>query len=283
MGLALLLAGLVRAEGAKPFFFIQLTDPQFGMCAKDADFQQETANFEFAIATANRLKPAFVVVTGDLINKAGDAAQAEEYLRICAKLDRSIRLYHVPGNHDVDNVPTPEGIAAYTAGFGPDHYSFREGNLLGLVLDSCLIAAPKGAAKLPDEQEAWLKAELQKAKLQNVRHVIVFQHHSWFLAQPDEPDGYENVPRAQRGRYLELLRQFGVSHVFAGHYHGNRTACDGPLEMVTTCAIGKPLRKDESGLRIVIVREDRIEHRYYQMGAIPNKLELAPKKAPAKK
>jgi hypothetical protein len=39
--------------------FIQMSDPQFGMFTKDASFEHETVNFEFAIATANRLKPAF--------------------------------------------------------------------------------------------------------------------------------------------------------------------------------------------------------------------------------
>jgi 3',5'-cyclic AMP phosphodiesterase CpdA len=78
-----------------------MSDPQFGMYTKDADFAQETANFEFAIATANRLKPRFVIVCGDLVNKPGDRAQIEEYRRISAKLDKSIRLYHVAGNHDV--------------------------------------------------------------------------------------------------------------------------------------------------------------------------------------
>jgi len=48
--------------------FIQMSDPQFGMFTKDASFEHETVNFEFAIATANRLKPAFVVITGDLIH-----------------------------------------------------------------------------------------------------------------------------------------------------------------------------------------------------------------------
>src|SRR2546425_12111920 len=61
------------------WFFMQLSDPQFGMYTADADFAQETANFDFAIAAANRLRPAFVVVTGDLVNKAGDAAQVAAY------------------------------------------------------------------------------------------------------------------------------------------------------------------------------------------------------------
>ena len=53
---ALVAAALVlvaHAAAIAPFFFIQVTDPQFGMAANNAGFEQETANLEFAVATAN--------------------------------------------------------------------------------------------------------------------------------------------------------------------------------------------------------------------------------------
>lgn len=118
--------------------FIQMSDPQFGMFTKDASFEHETVNFEFAIATANRLEPAFVVITGDLINKGGDAAQAAEFQRISAKLDPKIRLFSIPGNHDVGNEPTAESLALYRERFGKDYYSFRIGDIAGFVLNSNL-------------------------------------------------------------------------------------------------------------------------------------------------
>ena len=33
-----------------------MSDPQFGMFTKDTSFEHETANFEFAIAAANRIR-----------------------------------------------------------------------------------------------------------------------------------------------------------------------------------------------------------------------------------
>src|SRR5215510_1358616 len=93
--LACLVVGLgaqTPAPASAPFFFLQMSDPQFGMYTSDKDFAQETVNFEMAVATANRLKPAFVIVTGDLVNKAGDAAEIAEYRRIAARLDSSIPL-----------------------------------------------------------------------------------------------------------------------------------------------------------------------------------------------
>jgi hypothetical protein len=46
---------------------------------KDENFAHETVNFACAIATANRLKPAFVVITGDLTHQT-DAASCEHSL-----------------------------------------------------------------------------------------------------------------------------------------------------------------------------------------------------------
>jgi hypothetical protein len=102
--LTLWMAGTLAAQS-----FIQMSHPQFGMYTKNANFEHETVNFEFAIANANRLKPAFVVITGDLINDAKSAAQAAEYKRISAKLDTKIRLYRVAGNRDGERAD--EGVA----------------------------------------------------------------------------------------------------------------------------------------------------------------------------
>ena len=75
----LTLAFGAQAPAAESFFFLQFSDPQFGMFTADKDFPQETANFELAIATVNRWRPAFLVITGDLVNNAGDSAQVAEY------------------------------------------------------------------------------------------------------------------------------------------------------------------------------------------------------------
>src|SRR5260370_19293443 len=132
--LLLLAAGLLTA--AEPFSFIQMSDPQFGMFTDDKSFEHETANFEFAIAAANRLRPKFVVVTGDLINQPGNALQAAEYHRVAARLDPAIKLYHAAGNHDVRNDPTPASLAWYRERFGPDYYTIRLIDFAAFVLDS---------------------------------------------------------------------------------------------------------------------------------------------------
>ena len=262
--LALALAGTLAAQT-----FIQMSDTQFGMYANDKDFAQETANFEFGVATANRLKPAFVVVTGDLVNKSGDAPQVAEYQRIAAKLDPKIKLFSVPGNHDVGNDPTTESLAQYREQFGADYYSFRVGDVAGIVLNSNL---EKGTEHVPAEaakMETWFRNELERVKLSGVKHIIVFQHISFFLKDANEEDQYSNIPKVVRERYLRYLHEYGVEHVFAGHYHHNELGRDGDLEMVTSGPVGMPLEGGKSGLRVVTVKDGAVTHKFYDFGELP--------------
>jgi predicted phosphodiesterase len=103
---------------------------------------------------------------------------------------------------------------------------------------------------------------------------VVFQHHPWFLADSSEPDQYFNVAREPRMRYLTLLRESGVRYVFAGHYHRNAVARDGNLEMVTTGPVGKPLGEGRSGIRIAVVTDTGIQHRFYEFSEIPAKVSV---------
>ncbi len=274
--LAFLALAPVRAAADEPFFFIQLSDPQLGMFTENKDFVQDAANFEFAVTAVNRLRPAFVVVTGDLVHKPGDSAQIAEYRRIVAKIDPSIPVYNIAGNHDVQNVPTPESLAGYTKIFGPDRYTFSFRSVTGIVLNSSVIHSPQEAPQQLAEQESWLRAELTKAKAAGTRHIVVFQHHPWFIASASEPDQYFNIPLARRAAYMALFREFGVRYLFCGHYHRNAEGRDGTLENITSGPVGKPLGGAKSGLRVAIVRDAAIEHRYYELGELPVKIELTP-------
>ena len=272
-----------RAAAAEPFFFIQLSDPQMGMFSDNQDFAQDAANFEFAVAAINRLRPAFVVVTGDLVNRTGDAAQIAEYRRIAGKIDPAIPVYSLAGNHDVRNIPTPESVADFVKIFGPDHFAFRHHGLVGLVLNSTVIHTPQFVTKELAEQERWLRAELAQAKAEGARHIVVFQHHPWFIASAAEADQYFNIPLARRAAYLALFRESGVRYLFCGHYHRNAEGRDGELHNITTGSVGKPLGGSKSGLRLAIVRDAVIEHRFYELGELPTKVELTPPAPPEKK
>jgi 3',5'-cyclic AMP phosphodiesterase CpdA len=256
----------------QPFYFIMLSDPQFGMYAADKGFAQESANYEFAVAAVNRMKPGFVIILGDLVNKAGDPAQTAEFLRISKRVSSGIPVYLVAGNHDVGNEPTPESLAAYRNKFGRDYYSFRAGPVYGIVLNSTLIHSPKNAQAELEAQEMWLKQELEAARKSGAPHIVIFEHHPCFLKDPMEPDQYENLPMERRKPLLGLFHRYGIRHVFAGHTHGNGTAVDGELEVTATGPVGKPLRKDGSGIRIATVNGANLEHRYFDFSRLPGTL-----------
>jgi 3',5'-cyclic AMP phosphodiesterase CpdA len=250
-----------------------MSDPQFGMFTANGEFSRETANFTRAIDAANRLRPAFVVVTGDLTNRQGDSAQIAEYRRIASTLDRSIPLYNVPGNHDVALPMSSQSVRSYRAIYGSDYYTFDRNGIRGVVINSSLF---KEASLAPEEaaaQERWLEKTIADARAAKQR-VIVFQHHPWFLTGIDEPDQYYNLPVEKRRQVMKLFGDAGVRYVFAGHYHRNALAHDGALEMVTTGPVGKPLGTDPSGIRVVIVTRDSVIHRYYPLDSLPDGIRL---------
>ena len=68
-----------------------------------------------------------------------------------------------------------------------------------------------------------------------------------------------------------------MKYLFSGHYHQNAVARDGDIEAVTTGPVGQPHGGERSGLRVVIVRDDRLEHRYYNFGELPTCIDLGVK------
>lgn len=263
-----------QVTGDKNSFFIQMADPQFGMFTENNGFSQETRNFERAIQDANLLKPSFVIVCGDLVNETNNPMQMAELKRIAAKINPSIRFYQVAGNHDIGNQPSPETLADYRKEFGPDYYSFTSGNLFAIVLNSSLFKDPTLVEEEAAKQDQWLLKTLKEAKEKKFTNIVVFQHIPFFLTDPNEKDGYFNIPLQRRMKYLDLLNKYGVKFIFAGHLHKNAIGRYKGLEMVTTGPVGKPLGNDPSGFRIVTVNKNKIEHRYYRLDSIPSTVKL---------
>ena len=260
---------IVRRDEAKSFSFIQMSDPQFGMFRHDSSFEYETAHFEKAISEANRLKPAFVVVTGDLINRPFDAPQMAEYKRIIKQLDPSIPLYSVPGNHDVGNIPAPNDITKYRSSFGNEYYTFSYGSMLGIVLNSVYLHSPQNVPNEAKQQEEWLIKTLEKANHKKYKNIFVFLHHPLFIKEDNEADEYFNIPLVRRKKYLDLFAAHGVKYIFAGHYHRNAFGKTAKLDMVTTGPVGLALGKDSSGFRIISVSGTSVSHRYYALDSMP--------------
>ena len=225
----------------------------------DADRYRE------AIAAANRLRPAFVVMGGDMVDDPSSREQYETLMEITSELDPDIPMRWVPGNHDIAPdtvVPTSESIAAYREAYGPDYYSFAHGDLRFIVLDTVVIDHPELADDALGEQMEFLRWEIDRL-IEEGRRGVVFGHHPLFIQDPDEADSYWNLPSERRSVLLAELERGGVSHAFAGHWHRNAIARHRDLEMVTSGPVGYPLGDDPPGLRVVRVEPSRIVHHYH--------------------
>lgn len=280
-----------KTDAPAPYFYIQAADPQLFFKQKD------DRNWRRTVALVNKLKPDFLIVCGDLIQADNSAAKwkkpgeiatyeklAKTYLAGAARLDKSIPLRNVAGNHDVSLQPTPETIAWYEKRFGKAWYAFEHKRSLFIVLESNLIRDPKGASALAKKQMDWLAKTLKEARPKTYIHKTVYMHHPMCLKTVNEKTQYFNIPREIRANLLKQFHEHGVRAVFCGHYHRNAYVKDGDLELITTSSCGAALGKDPLGFRIVKVYADRIEHKYYAFDDIPVQVEFdSPAKPPVKR
>jgi 3',5'-cyclic AMP phosphodiesterase CpdA len=264
-----LFSGVLKAQdehASSPYFFIQITDPQFGMFENNNGFEKETELYEKAVVNINRLKPDFVVITGDLVNNSKDMSQIAEFKRITAEIDPQIPVYLTPGNHDVKNVPDSASIYTYIKNFGYDWFSFEHKGSQFIGFNSNLIKA-----KVPNfEQMQYERLEKELHNIKNAHHVILFCHYPFFIREFKEPETYSNIGYSDRLKYLDLFSDNKVEAIFFGHLHNNAAARYKNIQLVTTSALGKPLGDAPSGLRIVKVYRNWIDHQYYGLDNLPD-------------
>ena len=152
-----------RKKGGAEYSFIHLSDPQFGMFGsfeKHSSFEKETKLMQQAVDAINRLKPKYVLITGDLVHDRSNHNQVAEYKRLTALIDKKIPVDEVPGNHDVGNNATTDDVEQYKKNFGADRFSFSYKNTYVIGINTNLIWA--GNTPLETEQAQWLQKELKK-------------------------------------------------------------------------------------------------------------------------
>ena len=228
-------------------------------------FEKETELFTRAIEKANKYTPAFVVVCGDMVHDPESTEQLEELMRVSSLLQEDIKLYWVPGNHDVGDKPTKTLLEKYRERFGEYNYSFREENCYCIVLNSAICYDPD---LVPDEWDnliSFLGRELEIASRSNVTHKIIFMHHPLYLDNPNEEDNYFVIPLRRRLIILDLLVEYEVTAVCTGHLHKNNYRKFGTTKFISTGSVGYPLGEDPSGIRIIDLSDTKMSHRYISL------------------
>ena len=267
--LAVFVSHGIAADSAS-FFFLQLSDPQFGFMDNNKSISAETEAMNKAVTAINQLKPPFVVITGDFVNNSKSKEQIAAYKSMIAQIDSSVKVYMIPGNHDIGKV-SRASIDNYKKNYGETHFSFRYGDCAFIGIDSNII---KEEDKEREEvQFKWLEQELQKTK--DARFKFVFTHCSVFLKRMDEPVNYSNFSLPMREKYVHLFQKYGVNAIFAGHLHNNAYGKVGNMEMITIGPVGKVLGTGYQGMNLVKVYPDRFISEFIALNQFPKEVVMS--------
>lgn len=275
----------------RPFSFVQMADTQLGMEACFAAGMENREGFgwakelelcKLAAAEVNRLRPAFCIVCGDLVDEWPEEEigreksypemrkqQEKDFKDVMNSIDEDIPLLCLCGNHDIGNRPNARTIKRYTDSFGDDYFSFWCHGVKCIVLNSQIWKDDRDVKKERDDMEAWLDKELDEVdtcpavvgdseasssgtKRQKAqRRMMVFSHIAPFISRPDEEHDYFNLDIDIRQRWLAKMASKGVIAWFCGHYHRNAVGIyqidDKQLEVVTTGAVGVQITDKEGG------------------------------------
>jgi Calcineurin-like phosphoesterase len=223
-----------KAQAAKGFTFLQISDSHIGF--KQPANPHALQTLEEAIAKIGALpqKPAFMIHTGDIthLSKPEQFDDADQAIRK-AKLD----TFYVPGEHDIID----EGLGkAYlerygtrTGAKGTGWYSFDQGGVhfVGLVNVAHLKAGGMGA--LGAEQLAWLADDL-KGKSTSTP-IVLFAHIPFWTVAAEWGWGTEDSVAA-----LDLLKRFGSVTVLNGHIHQIMQKVEGAVTFHTARSTAFP-------------------------------------------
>jgi predicted phosphodiesterase len=233
-----------------------MCDTQLGM----GGYEHDVATFKAAVKQINAMKADFVVICGDLVDKANDKSFADFN---SIKSGFKLPCYCAAGNHDVENEPTAETLRIYREKIGKDYYSVEHKGYTIVVANTQLWKAPLEGES--DKHDAWFKKTLKTAKAKD-SPVIIVVHYPLFVKQPDEEEGYFNIPPVKRKEILDLCEENGVVAFLAGHTHKQITNEYKGIQLVNGETTSLNFDKRPMGFRYWSVDEEKgLKHRFVEV------------------
>ncbi len=225
----------------KPFSFIQLCDPQLGFGGYERDVNALTQ----AIVQINEMQVDFVVICGDLVDKATKESYCD-FKRIIK--DIKVPVYCAAGNHDIGDNCSSESLELFRKEIGKDYFSFTHKGYTFIVTNTILWKS--SLINEIEKQDKWFIDILNKAKLTN-SPVIIIGHNPLFIDTPEEGDkwAYFNVAKEKRIELLDLYTQNNVVAVLSGHTHWQVINEYKGIQMVSGETISKNFDKNPLGFR----------------------------------
>jgi 3',5'-cyclic AMP phosphodiesterase CpdA len=195
------------AQAGNDFHFVQFSDTHWGY--KGAANPDAENTLIKAVATVNGLaqQPDFIVFTGDLTHTTDDPKERRARMQRFKEIVSALRVKDVrfmPGEHDA----SLDKGEAYKEFFGAVNYTFDHKGVHFIALDN--VTDP--AAKLGDEQLAWLAADLKQRKTDD--RIVVLTHRPLFDLKPDW-----DWTTADGAKAIDLLMPYTNVVVFYGHIH----------------------------------------------------------------
>ena len=249
---------LLTACQPRSFTFVQMADPQLGFSA-DGGIDADLASLDRAIDLINRLHPAFVVCTGDMVHDLRNDSVAALFTQHVARLDADIPLYYVPGNHDIHELDSTN-FAFYRRHYGEPRFAFRYRGSAFVGYNSTIVQ--EGESAMEAEQYAWLDSVLSRSSRQ--QHRFVFCHIPPSSHSMTDAPSYENYPLDMRQKYMALFRDRRVDALYCGHVHYDAEMQYEGVDVVCTNALGRPF-SGERGLQVTVVSRDSIHRHYYSL------------------
>lgn len=198
-GVANLAFALQRVTRNDGFLFVHASDTHIS--------QASVARTQRLRALVDSIKPAFVIVTGDLVKDALRVSEAEAtayYELFNAEAGKfTVPVWTVPGNHEnfgiereLSKVPKTNplyGRKMYHTFRGPDYYSFNAGGVHFVGLNSVDIDDMWYYGHVDSLQLAWLKRDL--GAVPETMPVVTFNHIPFF-STAESMNGYVDGPPA---------------------------------------------------------------------------------------
>ncbi len=177
---------LARATGPSDFVFVHASDTHISEASR--------ARTERLRALVDSVKPAFVIITGDLVKDALRVAEPEAtgYFELFKReiAEFSAPVWTAPGNHDVFGIErhlslvSPQhplyGRGMYHHYLGPDYYSFNYGGVHFVALNTVDIADLWYYGHVDSTQVEWLSRDL--ATVPTSVPVVTFNHIPFFTS-----------------------------------------------------------------------------------------------------
>lgn len=247
----------------KPYVIVQIADAQLGFTAADRSQKEGTEyvndlTYEIdcltkAVAMVNEIRPDAVVFTGDQVNRHYDSEQWDSFAQVIAEIDPSVKVLHIPGNHDVIISEGNVDSTPFTERYAADRFLHVERGVRLVGINSNLIKYndPREA-----EQMEWMKKSLVKDSSDEVS--IVFSHHPFFLKDIAEDDGYFQIQKAKRQEYFNLCTELEVNALYAGHLHNDSEGSYEGLPVKTTTSVAFQIGPAQPSIRVITVQDSEV-------------------------